>query len=207
MQSSPHGRLSLPQHWIVTGVPQSGKSTLVRDMVRGVRRLVVFDPKGDYATALRGSRVLEPADLFDRNHLAGRWLRLVLLAGRRDDLTVAEELIYTQRRCREAGRREGLVLVLEELNRYQLQCVESLSNLHANGHGDGLVTIMVAQRAQWIPRGCRATATNVLSLLQDYQADLDELAEDYGQPFADRVRAWVPHSPPVEWSRRPLYAA
>jgi hypothetical protein len=205
--TSPYGQLKLGQHWCVMGKPGTGKTTLVQKLVRPARRLVVFDPKGDWSR-YPGALTTLPGELRNRELLEPRFLRLVVLAGRSDDFTVAEEFTYAQRRLREGSRAYGgVVLVLEELNRYQQGAVEGLSNLHANGHGDGLVTVMVAQRAAWIPRGCRATASDVLSLLQDDEDDLQELEKDYGADFAERARSWQPHSPPAEWHQAPLWGS
>lgn len=177
----------------------------MQKLVRRCRRLVVFDPKGDW-TRYPGAVTKAPGELQDRSLFEPRFFRYVVLAGRSDEFTVAEEFVYVQRRLREGARHyEGITFVLEELNRYQQASVEGLTNLHANGHGDGLVTVMVAQRAAWIPRGCRATASDVLSLLQDDEDDLDELEKDYGANFADAARSWAPHSPPAEWHQKPLW--
>lgn len=201
----PHGRLSLPQHRIVLGVPQSGKTTFARSLVLDARRLVVFDPPGDWED-LPHARIVRPGDLRDRALLRGDKVRLVVQAGRDEAFEVGDEFAYVARACRVVG---NMVLVPDEVSLYNRgPGGRALAHLHMNGHKHGIVTVMIAQRMVGIPLDCRATATHVHSFLQDSEEDLATLAEVYdpGCPgFSARVRAWEGGDPPITWRRRPLY--
>lgn len=206
----PWGRLRLPQHRIVLGVPQTGKTTFARRLASPAARLVVFDPPGDWED-LRLARVVAPSDLpaVLPPVVAGRhpaMCRIVVKAGRDEDYDIGDELVHVVRACKRA---EDVLLVCDEVSLYNRgKAARALGHLHMNGHKWGIVTILVSQRAVGIPLDCRATATHVHSFLQDSEEDLTTLREVYdpGCPgFSERVRAWKPGEPPVTWSRRRLY--
>lgn len=192
-------------HIIVLGVPLSGKTTFAERLVRKARRLLVFDPGGDWES-MRGAMVVRPADLDALPALKDRWFRVVVQAGRDTGYDVAEEFEYTARMARDAG---DLVLVADEVGDYKRGAGErALVAMHRNGHKQGVVTVYVSQRAVDIPLGARATATRVYSFLQDSEDDLAALHESYDPSaphFSDRVRAWKAGDPPVVWKRRQLY--
>lgn len=202
--------LDLPQHRIVLGVPQSGKTTYAARLIARARRVVVFDPTGDYESLFPKWRVVSPPELADRRVLEGegtyRILRLIVAGGRNEDFDIAEEFVYTVKRCKEAG---DLVLVADEVSLYKHgPALGALRSLHMNGHKWGIVTVLVSQRAVGIPLDCRATATHCHSFLQDSEDDLAALEEHYDPShpgYAAKVRAWQPGEPPVTWERRKLY--
>lgn len=202
--------LDLPQHRIVLGVPQSGKTTFAAHLIRHARRVVVFDPTGDYESIFPAWRVVAPGELADRRVLQGegkyRILRAIVAAGRDEDYDLADEFVYTVKRCKEA---RDLVLVADEVSLYKSgQALAALRSLHMNGHKWGIVSILVSQRAVGVPLDCRATATHVHSFLQDSEDDLSALSEHYDPShpgYADAVRAWRPGEPPITWQRRRLY--
>jgi hypothetical protein len=202
---NPYGQsLRRGEHRIILGVPGSGKSTLARELVSTARRVVYFDPHGDYAD-IRGATLIEPANL-TQEHLAQKYCRIVCLAERSDDYDVADEYVFVARHCREARGYGGLVFVCDEVGDYNSgRAQRALRSLFRNGHKDGIVTILVSQRAVDIPLGCRATATSVTSLLQDSAQDYDTLCEQYGQEFADKARNWKPGDRPAVWERVELW--
>ena len=202
--------LDVPQHRIVLGVPQSGKTTFAARLVADARRVVVFDPTGDYETIFPKWRVVSPGELEDRDVLRGEGtyevLRVIVAAGRDEDFDVSEEFVYAVKRIKEAG---DLVFVADEVSLYKHgRALGALRSLHMNGHKWGIVTILVSQRAVGIPLDCRATATHCHSFLQDSEDDLDALADQYDPSdpgYSARVRDWEPGEPPVTWERRRLY--
>lgn len=201
----PHGQLRLPQHRIVLGVPQTGKTRFAYQLVRDARRLVVFDPTGDWADLPHAQHV-RPPQLRDLSILRGDKVRVVVWGMRDEEYAVGDEVVFTVRACRAVG---GLVLVFDETSLYNTgPPARALASLHMNGHKAGIVTVLVSQRAVGIPLDCRATATHVHCFLQDSEEDLTELRRVYdpGCPgFAERARAWQPYTPPVTWKRRELY--
>jgi len=202
--------LGLPEHRIILGVPQSGKTTYAAELVRRALRVCIFDPTGDYEAIFPRWRTVSPAELEDPDILEGegkyRIARVIVQAARDEDFDVADEFVYTVKRCKEA---RDLVLVADEVSLYKHgQALAALRSLHMNGHKWGIVTILVSQRAVGIPLDCRATATHCHSFLQDSEDDLEALSEQYDPShpgYAEEVRAWEPGEPPVTWERRALY--
>ncbi len=196
------GPLHARSHEIVLGVPGSGKTYHARARVHDARRVVFFDPAGDYegeGERLYADDLAHQPELFD-----GKWARYVVAAGRGEADTAAEfrEVI---RVCRAARAGGGLILVADEVGDYAPECARELTRLHRNGHHDGVASILVSQCAVDIPLTCRRTATRVVSMLQTASADLDALAREYGDEFAERVRRWRPGDAPVVWTLPTLY--
>lgn len=200
--SHPFGFLQQRSHELILGVPGSGKTRLARGRLARSRRAVFFDPTGhDYDGS--GERV-SPEDLIaDPELLAGTVCRLHVVPG--DD--VAAGFAITVRACRGAARHGGLVLLGDEVGDYSQRAAEVLTRLHRNGHHDGVASLLVSQCAVDIPKTCRRTATRVSSLLQVASADLEALAVEYGDEFAERVRRWRPGDPAAVWSLPTLYPA
>lgn len=197
------GVLNPRSHELVLGVPGSGKTHYARERVASARRVVFFDPSGDgyfgQGESVSPAELRHVPELYD-----GRWCRLVVIAGD-GDAEIADEFRAVVAACRAAARGGGLVLVADEVGDYGRSCDRELTALHRNGHHDGVASILVSQCAVDIPKTCRRTATRVTSLLQTDAGDLEALAEQYGQPFADRARAWRPGSAPVVWELPTLH--
>lgn len=204
--SGPWGPLlSCPDHILVIGVPQSGKTTHAKRLAATAPRVVYFDPSGDYED-VRGRTLVTVQRWPGREFTQRTHFRIVVRAGRSPHVDVADEFVYVAERVREIG---PVVLLADEVGDYNKGPAErALKGLHRNGHHDGVVTLYVSQRAVDIPLGCRATATEVRSFLQDNEDDLDALRKAYdpGHPgYAAKVRAWEPGQRPVIWRRKKLY--
>lgn len=204
LMPQPFGDLHVRAHELYLGVPGSGKTTLAKARVASARRVVFFDPAGDYETE---GEVVYPAELEERPHtlLGGAFARVVVRAGRDEARDVAEEFEAVASACRRVACAGGLLLVADEVGDYSLRAAETLTRLHRNGHHDGVASVLVSQCAVDIPLTCRRTATRVVSLLQVASADLDALEREYGPDFATRVREWRPGSPPAVWELPTLY--
>jgi len=203
--------LAWGDHVVVVGLQQTGKSTLARSLVRGARRVVYFDPKGDYARELPRARVVAPAELEGLDGTA-KYLHLVVLAGRDPDVDIADELRYTVRKLREwsRGKGRGIVLVMDELHLYSASAGAQLRGLMANGHGiapddGGIVTVLVSQRGVDLPLGCRALASRAYSLAQVHPRDLERLEDEFGPEFRADAEAWEPGAEPAYWERRTFW--
>jgi hypothetical protein len=200
----PWGRLQPPDHVVVLGVPQSGKTTFARRYLAAADRGIVFDPGHDY-TGIPGVTVARP-EKWPRPAFFAQDTWKIVVPGPVGDGDVVEEFCYVVSRAREI---RNLLLVCDEVGDYSVGAgARALRNLHRNGHKQGIVTVLVSQRAVDIPLGARATATKVLSLLQDSEQDLEALHEVYDPScpgFSDRVREWQPGEPPVVWERKPLW--
>jgi hypothetical protein len=210
---SAYGRnLAWGDHVIVVGLQQTGKSTLARELVRGARRVVFLDPKGDYARKVKGAVVATPMQVHEQPALlrAPR-LRLVVLIGH-GETDPAAEVRYMIRRLRETEAELGLgtVVVLDELHVYSDRCAITLRGLMASGHGTdpacgGLVSVMVSQRGVDLPLGCRALATRAYSFKQTHPRDLERLADEFGEDFAEHARTWSAGREPAYWEQERFY--
>lgn len=195
--------LNLPEHRIIIGVPQSGKTTYARKLIARARRVIIFDPGHDYVD-MSGADVVTVKEWPKSNYFNESMFRLVVIPT--EDYDMVDEFVYTTKRVREIG---DLVYVCDEVGDYNAgPGARMLRNLHRNGHKQGLVTILVSQRAVDIPLGARATASQVDSFLQDNEQDLEQLHLMYdgsAPGFSERVRHWSPGQPPVSWKRKVLY--
>jgi hypothetical protein len=180
-------------------VPGSGKTTLAKARAAGCRRVVFFDPAGDYDDQ---GEVITPGEV--AAELRHRFARLVVAPDPESDLAeVFDQLVAD---CRAAGAEFGpLVLVADEVGDYSRGAEATLTRLHRNGHHDGVASVLVSQCAVDIPKTCRRTATRVTSLLQVASDDLDALAREYGPEFASTVKGWRPGRPPVVWTLPTLH--
>lgn len=200
----PWGELAGDAHEIVLGVPRSGKTELVRRRARSARRALFFDPPREHGAE---GVVVTASELarYGETLLAGKWMRVVVQPEAGAD--VAGEFRTALAAARAARAEGGLLLVADEIGAvsdYGRRPAPELVELHVNGHKDGIASIVISQRAGFVPLGARATANRVLSLLQDHSADLAALSEVYGESYAASVAAWKPGDPPVEWARLPL---
>jgi hypothetical protein len=195
--------LQLTDHIIILGVPQSGKSTFAKKLVSSAKRVVYFDPCGDYEEC---GKVIRPAELENPELLNGKVLRLVIRANRDDDISAADEFIYIQRKCRNAANYGGMVLVCDEIGAYKEEASKSLNQMFMNGHKEGIVPVFVSQRAVHIPVDCRASANKVFSFRQESPEDMKWLVgAGWGKNFADRCKHWKAGKPPITYFREPIY--
>lgn len=192
-------------HRLVIGVPGSGKTYYAVRLVAKARRVIYFDPAGEFE-GVRGAIVCDvdtwpSSEVTQQSHF-----RVVVRAEQSGERDVGDEFVYTAQRARAIG---DCVLLADEVGDYNRGPAErALKMMHRNGHKQGVVTVFVSQRAVDIPLGCRATATHVASFLQDNEQDIDALRDVYdpGSPgFSERVRRWKPYQPPVTWERKKLY--
>lgn len=203
--------LSWGDHVIVIGLQQTGKSTLARALVKGARRVVYVDPKGDYAREIRKADVRTPLELEQVDGDA-RYMRLVVLVGRGEH-DAADEVRYVARKVREwsqGSAAHGIVLVMDELHLYSDSASLTLRGLLANGHGiapeyGGIVTVLVSQRGVDIPLGCRALVSRAYALAQEHERDLERLEDEFGPDFAAVAKSWEPGDAPAYWERRKFW--
>ncbi len=201
--AKPYGHhFVLGDHVGVVGVPGSGKTYLAKRLVASAPRVVFFDPKGEYED---NGEPIGPYE-FHADLLEGDYVRWAIQAERFEDGDVVEEFKHVARQVREGSLRHGgVIFVCDELGDYSAGAIKTLKRLHANSHKDGVVTMLVSQRAVDLPLGCRATLTRCYSLLQTHPDDLDRLEREFGHDFRIECEQWKAHDDPVVWQRIRLY--
>jgi ABC-type ATPase with predicted acetyltransferase domain len=185
MQPQPHER------WLVTGVTGTGKTTLVRQHVREVRRCIVWAPKGDFELAQRCNGVAEAAIAADG------WrrgcLRAVVVPDFRDDVTEQFDAL-----CELVYWVGGAELVVEECGVLDpRQPLRHFAKLVALGRERRISVTCVAQRAVQVPTIFRSQVSRVTSFRQTHRADVDALVELIGAD-AERV-ASLPNFNFIDW--------
>lgn len=197
----PLGELMHNSHEIFLGLQQSGKTTRVRARVSDAFRVVIFSPTDDYVDC---GDLVAVEDLEEEPELLrGAVLRLVVIP---EDEDVADEFNRLVAVLRAHLPRYGpAILVADEVGDYRDKADKTLRRLCSNGHHKGIASIFVSQRAADIPPACFANASRVVSLLQTREADLDLLAREYGERFAEKARTWRRGREPAIWHQPLMY--
>lgn len=101
----------------VWGASGSGKSAFTKKRLKGLRRVVVFDPMDEYTPFTRAASV-DAVRLAMLRNWGGFTVRYVPPAGRETDALsqLCRLLILAQSEVKETGRGDPLTLVVEEMN-------------------------------------------------------------------------------------------
>jgi ABC-type ATPase with predicted acetyltransferase domain len=174
MQPQPHERA------LVVGITGTGKTTLVRQRVAEIRRVIVWAPKGDFELAERCAGVDEAAAA------AASWkrgvLRAVVVPDFGDDLTEQFEAL-----CEVVWWVGGCELVVEECGLIDpRQPLRNFARLVAVGRERRITVTCVAQRAVQVPTLFRSQVSRVTTFRQTMPVDVSALCELIG-PDAERV--------------------
>lgn len=197
------GPFQVGDHWIIIGIPLSGKTWMARKLVSSCDRVVYFDVRAEYE---ENGRPIRPEDL-QASDLDGQYLRLTVQAFRNPYRNVPDEFIETTRIVREGAALYGpLVYVCDEIGAYATGAMTTLRQIHANGHKDGVVSLFISQRAVDLPLGCRATASKVMSLMQTHPTDLQRIEDEFGRPMREACERWRPGDEPATWVRPNLWS-
>jgi DNA helicase HerA-like ATPase len=195
----------------IVGISGTGKSTRAKKFVTAElehgRRVVVFDPEGEWHRGCRRPRVLagpcastlEAAELFrdpkgwlDRSELS------LAVVPSDDDEEAGEELADLVELVRHTG---DVLLVVEEVGgvcRESDAARKALTKLATKGRHWGVPSVFVSQRMVDIPIGARAQLTQLESFTQTQEADLSALADRVSKDFAEGVRA-LPIGESIVW--------
>lgn len=206
---APWGDLVRRDHILVMGMPGCGKTPFAASLASDARRVVYFDPTGEWAElgeVVPGAYLLElvqerGAAATARVLLAGTFRRLVV-APSEDNLV--EEFEATVAMCRAAEEFGGLVLLVDEVGDLR-RAEETLNALHRNGHKAGIATILASPCATDFPKRCRDTASRVFSFYQKNAEDRRALANEYGEAFATQAASWRYPAPPAAWVNPTLH--
>lgn len=184
---------------LVTGNRGSGKSHAARVRVRGVRRLLVWDPQGDHQLGHGRCTVHQLERLVERGMLRVGTVRLSVrpTAWERDELVDEFDRV-----CRVAYRLGGLCLVVEEVGGVQRpggSLPGSWDRLIREGRHRGVSLLVVGQRLSQVPVLARDQATRLVAFRQLGGEDAAVLRDKLGDELGDQVRQLRPRHY-VEWT-------
>jgi hypothetical protein len=206
----PWGQLVRRDHSIVAGAPGCGKTPFVASLAADARRVVYFDPTGEWR---KHGDVVEGWELCDllaergavaaaAELLPGTFRRLVVSPSEEG---LADEFRATVEVCRAAEPFGGLVLLVDEVGDLTSACAAELLGLHRNGHKDGIASVLASPCFTDFPKRCRDTASRVYSFWQKNAQDRAALAAEYGPDFATAAAAWRYPNPPAAWTSPTLH--
>lgn len=199
---------------LVLGKTGVGKSFAVkaflRRAIRAGERIVVFDPKGEYAasasegpcTALVGVDDLlrDPARYLDSPRMA---IAVVPATERR---ACAEDFREVSEQVARTGH---LIFVADEVGywgRATREATDALDTVSTLYRHHGVAVVCIAQRAMQVPPSTRAQASQVWSGLQSDPEDLRELRRLCGEDYAAAV-AGLPRQEIAVWHESDARAA
>lgn len=182
----PWGELLPIDRVIILGIPYTGKTYFAAKLTKSARRVLYFDPYGDYHKAAGAVEFTVDELLASPEVLEKPRFKISVRPSTEDDKDTAYDLDRVVNLARDIGE---MVVVLDEVGDYALYGQRTLNKLFRNGRHDGIVTVLVSQVATDIPRTCRRIATRIYSFLQTDPADLDALREKCGEEFVAKILA------------------
>lgn len=183
----------------VFGRRGAGKSTRVKELIRDTRRLVVFDPMGEYARARGFTRCDSVRQV--RDQLARRWrrgFRLALVPARSFErcLDSLAALIWLAQAPYEDGRAPQVTMVVEEMNLgypNRSNRPEHFTRLVLQGRHRGVGMVGVSQRPALVHPDYRGNAIETyLFALADHR-DIDAVRGLVGRAREAELRALQVH--------------
>ena len=178
----------------VWGRSGSGKSTYVKRLIRGRRRLVIFDPLAEYGPELAIRSVEHRrADSLDdvRKAIASDWtgfrVAYVPPAGKEAQAlsALSKLLMAAQKPFKDGRSRMGLTLVVEEMNLSfpvsgGAQKAPGFADICSRGRHYGIEVIGVSQRIAEVATRFRNNCTETVVLAQKGPRDIDAAAAEIG---------------------------
>lgn len=221
--TEPWGELVRRDHVLVAGMPGCGKTPFAVGLIEPARRAAYVDPAGeldalgvvvpcDYIADAVDPKTWEPTDAapgYAAELLAGTFCRVVFQPRPGQ---YAHDFAAVFALCRAAGPRQldlapGLVLFGDEVGDLtRAGCEPLLNELHANGHKDGVASVLASPCMTDFPKRCRDTASRVFSFYQKNAADRRALADEYGDDFATAAATWRHPNPPAAWTNPTLHS-
>ena len=185
---------------VILGRKGSGKSSLAREIVKKLPRVVILDPLEEYP-AIRCRTIGALVSFLEEAHARPRF-RVACTFGELEEYETAVDL------CREVG---NMWVVMEEVNIFT-DCWardKPYLDLVRFGRHDRVSIILVAQRAAEIPKLFTSQSDAIVSFNQSEPRDLAYLASigHVGAEGASRVAALprLPSWPPPGGDLRPYY--
>jgi hypothetical protein len=209
----PWGQLVRRDHALVAGMPGCGKTPFAASLAADARRVVYFDPTGEWeplGEVIDADELVELVAEHGAPAVAGQLLpgtfRRLVVTPEKDELHDA--FAATVEVCRAAAPFGGLVLLADEVGDLTRDAGSTalLLGLHRNGHKHGVASVLASPCMTDFPKRCRDTASRVYSFFQKNAADRAAMAAEYGADFATAAAAWRYPNPPAVWTNPTLHS-
>lgn len=193
MKLKPHDVL------LVIGVRGTGKTRWTQEnIVKRKKRVVVFDPHGEYET--RETRTIEELT-HDTEPLDRELVNLAVVSEWRTPSDLAEQFAIF---CDLVSTSENLSIVVDEVGLLTRHGVDSVEYVACQSRHWNSPLILVAQRAVQIPKTAREQASKIISFRQSSPDDAAALVERCGEA-AEKVRV-LPRYQHFSWCEEDSFA-
>lgn len=182
---------------LIGGLPTCGKTEHAKKLTRESWRALWYSPQPEDFRA--PGRLFVTVDELERypDLLADPHTRIVVDPRGDDGKSQAEEVGVLVRLLFEA---RDIACVFDEVGDYRREAERDLNRLFRRGRHSGIASVLVSQFATDFPLTCRRAASDVFVFAQKHKAELDALAETYGEDFAEQCRRWRKYEPPATWN-------
>tara|TARA_Y100001001_G_scaffold31345_1_gene26088 strand:+ start:5379 stop:6017 length:639 start_codon:yes stop_codon:yes gene_type:complete len=172
----------------VWGASGSGKSSYVKKAIKGRKRMVVFDPLGEYSALCNvTAQTVEQVRLAMRKNWAGFSIAYVPPSGQepRALSALCKLMMAAQMPYKESGKGQGMTLVVEEMNlSFPVHGGEHKSpgfaEVCSRGRHYGIEVYGLSQRIAEVSTRFRGNCTETVVLRQQGARDLAAASEAIG---------------------------
>jgi len=172
----------------VWGASGSGKSSYVKKAIKGRKRMVVFDPLGEYSALCNVTcQTVEQVRLAMRKNWAGFSIAFLPRSGGeiRDLSRLCKFMMVAQMPYKESGRGQGMTLVVEEMNlSFPVAGVPSrdmgFAEICSRGRHYGIEVYGLSQRIAEVGTRFRGNCTESVVLRQKEPRDVIAAASVLG---------------------------
>ncbi len=172
----------------VWGASGSGKSSYVKKAIKGRKRMVVFDPLGEYSALCNvTAQTVEQVRVAMRKNWAGFSVAYVPPAGQepRALSALCKLMMAAQMPFKESGKGQGMTLVVEEMNlsfpvHGGAQKSPGFAEVCSRGRHYGIEVYGLSQRIAEVSTRFRGNCTETVVLRQQGPRDLAAAADAIG---------------------------
>ena len=178
----------------VWGASGSGKSSYAKRLIRGARRVVIFDPLDEYTGTTR-VETIDGVRLAMRRNWAGFRISYVPRAGNEPQKlsSLCKLLMFAQEPYRRGTMKLGLTLVVEEMNMTfpvsgGANKSPGFAEVCSRGRHYGIHVIGLSQRIAEVATRFRGNCTETVVFRQQGQRDMQAAAQELGCSPSDLPR-------------------
>lgn len=172
----------------VWGRSGSGKSSYVKQRIKGARRVIVFDPMAEYgAQGFKTVRTVAAVRDAMRANWSGFRIAYVPPAGAeaRALSALSELVLLAQSGFKSSGRGDRLTLIVEEMNTAfplagGVEKAKAFAEICSRGRHSGIEVIGVSQRIAEVATRFRGNCTETVVFIQKGPRDMAAAAAELG---------------------------